>query len=80
MAEDDHRVIVSIADDNLDRIGDVVDALRTAGLRVQDVQDVIGTVTGWVHDGSLGSLKDVSGVVDVEFDRTYQLPPEEGPQ
>ncbi|SFB57962.1 hypothetical protein SAMN05216266_12192 [Amycolatopsis marina] len=80
MAEDDHRVIVSIADDNLDRIGAVVATLRSAGLRVQDVQDVIGTVTGWVHDDALGSLKDVPGVVDVEFDRGYQLPPGDGPQ
>lgn len=80
MAEDDHRVIVSIADDELDRIGDVVATLRSAGMRVQDVQEVIGIVTGWVPDDALGLLKDVPGVVDVEFDRGYQLPPGEGPQ
>lgn len=80
MADDEHKVIVSIADDSLHRIGEVVGRLRAAGLTVRDVHDVIGTITGWVHDDSLGSLKDVPGVVDIEFDRGFQLPPEDRPQ
>jgi hypothetical protein len=80
MADDDHKVIVSIADDSLDRIGEVVSRLRAAGLDVQDVHDVIGTITGWARDDALGSLKDVPGVVDIEFDRGFQLPPDDRPQ
>jgi hypothetical protein len=80
MADDDHKVIVSIADDRLERIGEVLATLRAAGLDVRDVHDVIGTITGWVRDDALGSLKDVPGVVDIEFDRGFKLPPEDRPQ
>lgn len=77
---DDHKVIVSIADDSLDRIGEVVSRLRSAGLDVQDVHEVIGTITGRARDDVLGSLKDVPGVVDIEFDRGFRLPPDDRPQ
>ena len=55
----------------------VVEALRHAGLRVAEVLDSVGVVTGTVDGDALGSLSTVPGVLEVERSRVYQLPPDE---
>jgi hypothetical protein len=72
-------VIVSVADDWLGDMGAVVDALRTAGLRVDRVLMVAGIVTGTVDGDRFTSLSTVPGVADVETERTLGLPPPDSP-
>lgn len=75
----DEQVVISVADDQVDDMSTVVDALRAAGLRVQEVLDSAGVVTGTVDEESLASLSAVPGVSEVEQSRVYQLPPPDSP-
>ena len=75
----DEQVVISVADDQVDDMSTVVDALRAAGLRVGEVLDSAGIVTGTVDGAALASLSAVPGVLDVERSRVYQVPPPESP-
>jgi hypothetical protein len=75
----DEQVVISVADDQVDDMSTVVDALRAAGLRVSEVLDSAGVVTGTVDGDALGSLSAVPGVVDVERSRVYEIPPPDSP-
>jgi hypothetical protein len=69
------QVVVSVADDQVEDMHSVVAALRRAGLRVGEVLDGVGVVTGTVDGDALGALSAVPGVVEVERARELQLPP-----
>ena len=75
MAEE--QVVISVADDQVDDMGSVVEALRQAGLRVSEVLDSVGVVTGTVDGDALGNLSTVPGVAEVERSREFHLPPDE---
>lgn len=69
------KVVVSVAEDHLDDLPTVLADLQTAGLVVDDVQDILGTVTGSIDVDAIGRLETVPGVAVVERQRRYQLPP-----
>lgn len=69
------HVIVSVADDQLADMSTVVDALRRAGLTVNEVLDGAGVVTGTVAGNAVAALSTVPGVVDVETQQEFRLPP-----
>ena len=73
----EEQVVISVADDQVDDMASVVEALRHAGLRVDEVLDSVGVVTGTVDGDALGSLSTVPGVLEVERSRAYQLPPDD---
>lgn len=77
MAEE--QVVISVADDQVDDMSSVVDALRHAGLRVTEVLDSVGVVTGTVDGNALGFLSTVPGVVEVERSRVFEVPPSDSP-
>jgi hypothetical protein len=68
-------VVVSVADDHLGELTEVVEGLRRAGLRVDSVLDAVGMITGTAADADLDALESVPGVVEVERDQVVQLPP-----
>jgi len=70
----EEQVVISVADDQVDDMASVVAALREAGLRVAEVLDSVGVVTGTVDGDALGFLSTVPGVVEVERSREFQLP------
>lgn len=74
------EVIVSIAEDHLPVLAGVVERLRGAGMAVRDVLEPIGAVTGSVADDAVAALETVPGVLAVERQRGFQLPPEGSPQ
>ncbi len=67
-------VVVSVADDHLGELTEVVEGLRRAGLRVDDVLDAVGMITGTVADTDLDALESVPGVIEVERNQAFQLP------
>jgi hypothetical protein len=71
------HVNISVADDWLERFPDVVDALKQAGLTVDQELEVVGIVSGVVDPARLADLARVPGVLAVEPARTIQLPPPE---
>lgn len=75
----EEQVVISVADDQVDDMSTVVAALRHAGLRVDEVLDSVGVVTGTVDGDALGSLSTVPGVAEVERSRVVQVPPPDSP-
>ncbi|HWM06513.1 MAG TPA: hypothetical protein VNP92_29590 [Actinophytocola sp.] len=73
------QVLISIADEARADMPIVVDALRRAGLTVNQVLDAIGVVTGSADSDVIASLSAVPGVSHVEPERTIQLPPPDSP-
>jgi hypothetical protein len=72
------KITISVADDALDRIDEVVAALEAGGLHVEQVLRPLGVITGSVEDTQrVQALGAVTGVVAVEPQRTVQLPPPE---
>jgi hypothetical protein len=69
------KVTISVADDAIDRIDEVVAALKSGGLHVEQVLRPIGVITGTVEGQQVQALGGVSGVSAVEPQRTVQLPP-----
>lgn len=68
-------VVVSVADDQLASLSEVVAGLRRAGLEVGEVLDAAGLVTGTVDEDAIEALCAVPGVVDVERQGDYQIAP-----
>jgi hypothetical protein len=68
-------VAISVTDDSLSRMPEVVAALRAAGLVVDDVLEALGMVTGSIDPEAFGSLAAVPGVAEVERQRVIRLPP-----
>ena len=56
-------------------VGAVVDQLQRAGLTVDQVLGAIGVVTGSVAQQDRATLAGLDGVLAVEDDLTFQLPP-----
>lgn len=75
----DEQVVISVADDQVGDMSGVVAGLRAAGLRVGEVLDSVGVVTGTVDGKAFASLSAVPGVADVERSRAYRLPPPDSP-
>jgi hypothetical protein len=69
------KVTVSVADDAVDRIDEVVTALEHGGLHVEQVLRPLGVITGSVDTQLVHALGNVAGVAAVEPQRTVQLPP-----
>jgi len=68
-------IVVSVDDDHLDGMDEVAAGVREAGMRVADVLDTVGMITGMAHPESLDVLGSVPGVARVERQHGYQLAP-----
>ncbi|MET0781760.1 MAG: hypothetical protein ABWY26_13370 [Microbacterium sp.] len=66
-------VTVSVDDEHLDRLDDVVRRLRERGMTVDHVLVSLGIVTGSIED--VGLLDDVEGVLRVDLEGRKGVPP-----
>jgi hypothetical protein len=66
------KVTISVADDAIDRIDEVVAALESGGLQVDQVLRPLGVITGSADTRHVQAL---GGVASVEPQRTFRLPP-----
>jgi hypothetical protein len=69
------KITISVADDAIDRIDEVVAALENGGMQVDQVLRPLGVITGSVDTQRVQALGAVPGVAAVEPQRTVQLPP-----
>jgi hypothetical protein len=69
------KVTVSVADDAIGRIDEVVTALENGGMHIEQVLRPIGMITGSVDTQRVQALGSVAGVAAVEPQGTVQLPP-----
>lgn len=68
-------ITVTVDDDHVDRIEDIVDQLRAAGLQVHQVLGSVGIITGEVTDAQRPAIAQVAGVASVQDQQMFQLPP-----
>jgi hypothetical protein len=71
------KVSIVIADDYRDRVSEVVEAARQAGLDVEEQLSTLGLITGAIDESKRPMLESVRGVSAVEVRRSFQLPPPE---
>lgn len=69
------RVLVT---SSVDGLHDTVAALKKKGLKVDNVMDAIGVVSGEIAEGKLAALREVPGVT-VEREGTVQIAPPDSP-
>jgi AAA+ superfamily predicted ATPase len=72
-------VTVTVDREHTSAIGDVADALRAAGMQVDQVLEAAGMVTGTIDADAESALTDVEGVASVERALRFQLPPPDSP-
>jgi hypothetical protein len=72
-------VVVSVADEHVGSLGRVADALRAAGMHVEQTLERIGVITGRVDAARLASLSLVDGVAAVEPSRPIDVGPPDSP-
>lgn len=71
----DEDVNVSVADDHLGKMDEVVERMERAGLRVEQRLDAIGVVSGTIDAARVEHLENVGGVASVERSRQVSIPP-----
>ena len=69
------KITISVTDDAIDRIDEVVAALEGGGMHVDQVLRPIGVITGSADTQRVQALGTVAGVASVEPQRTVRLPP-----
>ncbi len=73
------RVSVSVDDEHLAKIGSVADQLSSQGLRVGQVLEGLGIITGEVDEGGQESLRGVAGVTSVDRQQDVRIAPPDSP-
>ncbi|MGV9863675.1 hypothetical protein [Rhodococcus koreensis] len=68
-------IIVTVDADHLDTIEAVGAALQSHGMRVDQVHDTIGIISGAVGEDDRADLESVAGVQSVETENAVQIPP-----
>jgi thiamine biosynthesis lipoprotein ApbE len=62
------RVVVTVDDESLKQIKQVASALKSAGMKVDQVMSTLGVISGTVDKSKVSALKKVKGVAVVEPD------------
>jgi len=73
------QVLISIDDSHMDRVSDVVEALRSEGLEVSRSLPALGVVSGAAEEGKFSSLRGVKGVNSLEEEETIGIAPPDAP-
>ncbi|MQA15003.1 MAG: hypothetical protein GEV09_12755 [Pseudonocardiaceae bacterium] len=73
------RIVVAVDDEHLDVLPEVVELMRGAGMVVDQVAEVVGTVTGAIEPSAVATLQALPGVAGVDRQRGFHLPPPDSP-
>lgn len=69
------EVLISVDTDEPAVLSDIADRLSAAGLDVSAVHDAISVITGTIDEDGIAGLQQVAGVLDVERQRSFRIPP-----
>lgn len=69
------RICVAVDEAHLTAIEDVVRALDSCGMQVDQVLGALGMVTGSVGEDRVRALEDVDGVLSVDEQLEHRVPP-----
>ena len=68
-------LLVTVDDEYNDRIAEVADRLRAAGMDVVSLMEFLGTITGAIEAEKVEVISRIKGVAHVETSRQFQLAP-----
>lgn len=71
------NLLISVDDESMDRVHDVTEELKAAGLKVDQVMEKLGTITGSAAPSTVAALKRVKGVAGIEESLTARIAPPE---
>jgi hypothetical protein len=71
----DKNITVTLDDVHRERIEEVADQLRAAGMRDQHLLRTLGIITGTMPESRRDAIANVPGVAQVEDQEVFQLPP-----
>ncbi len=74
-ADGGERVTVTVTDDGLDRIDELVERLRAEGMDVEQVLGSLGIVVGSVPAGRRAAISGLDDVAAVEGETAFELAP-----
>lgn len=69
------KVSVSVDDAHLAQILEVARRLQSAGLEIEQTLPSVGVISGSIEGDRVNSLYQITGVQQIEPERSYQLPP-----
>ena len=69
------EIVVSVDDENLGRLDEIVAALERIGMRVEHRMPSLGTVSGVADEALVDALRAVAGVEAVEAAQAFGIPP-----
>jgi hypothetical protein len=68
-------LLISVADDHLDRFSEVVKDIEDAGMEVEQRMEDLGVLAGTIDSEKVEPLRQVAGASHVEVSRRFQIPP-----
>lgn len=71
-------IVVTVEDSYLDRIDDVAEHIRDLGVQIDEILKATGLICGSTG-GRLTELRKVPGVMSVEDQPTFEIPPPDAP-
>lgn len=69
------RITVTVHDDHLERIEELADKLRAAGMQVDQVLPAVGAITGSATESARPVIAALPGVAAVEDEHRFRAPP-----
>jgi nitrate reductase NapAB chaperone NapD len=72
-------ILVSIDDQYLPEMSQMVHRLEQAGLEVEQTLGELGVVSGTAEAENISALRDLDGVASVDAEREVVLPPPDAP-
>ena len=63
------NLMISIDDEHVEKISSIARKLGKAGLRVNQLLDELGIITGTIDENSVSKLSNISGVAAIERQR-----------
>lgn len=67
------NLLVSVSQDYLNQMSDVVQNLRSAGMTDIQSLDAIGVVTGSLDDSKIADISNIEGIAQVERSQKAQI-------
>ncbi|MBD2206236.1 ketohydroxyglutarate aldolase [Calothrix sp. FACHB-1219] len=70
-------LLISVDDQYKQQILEVVKSLQASGMKIEQIMEQIGVITGSIDSAQIEGISQVEGVAAVEVSQQYQLDPPE---
>jgi hypothetical protein len=71
------NLLISVNDKYREQILEVVKPLQASGMKIEQIMEQIGVITGSIDSAQVEGISQVEGVAAVEVSQQYQLDPPE---